>query len=110
MAETSNPPPQPPLAASVHCMHIQIFNKLAVSLKKLCMPKIREKKSPIHENADANITRDFGDGGSNFRSRLPHTRTPTDDHTVSSSMVRLRRNGSVNTLKDEHKYMCMVPS
>ena len=25
------------------------------------MPKIR-KKSPIHENADANITCDFGDG------------------------------------------------
>ena len=34
------------------------------------MPKIR-KKSPIHENADANITCDFGDGDiSHFRSRL----------------------------------------
>ena len=33
------------------------------------------KKSPIHDNAAANITCDFGDGDiSNFRSRLPHTR------------------------------------
>ena len=32
------------------------------------------KKSPIHENADVNITCDFGDGDINrFRSRLPHT-------------------------------------
>ena len=32
------------------------------------------KKSPIHENADANITCDFGDGDINrSRSRLPHT-------------------------------------
>ena len=35
------------------------------------MPKIR-KKSTIHENADANITCDFGDGDiSRSRSRLP---------------------------------------
>ena len=33
-------------------------------------------KSPIHENADANITCDFCDGDiSRFRSRLPHTHT-----------------------------------
>ena len=32
------------------------------------------KKSPIHENADANITCDFGDGDiSRYRSRFPHT-------------------------------------
>ena len=31
MGAKSNPPPQPPLAASVHCMHIHMFNKLAVS-------------------------------------------------------------------------------
>ena len=34
------------------------------------------KKSPIHENADANITCDFGDGDiSRSRSRFTHTRT-----------------------------------
>ena len=36
------------------------------------MPKIR-KTSPIHENTDANITCDFGDGDiSRCRCRLPH--------------------------------------
>ena len=45
------------------------------------MPKIR-KKSPIHENADANITCDFGDGDiSRARSRLPHTHARTHAHT-----------------------------
>ena len=40
-------------------------------------------KSPIHENADANITCDFGDGDiSHSRSRLPH------GHIVSSIIVR----------------------
>ena len=43
------------------------------------------KKSPIHENADANITCDFGDGDiSRSRSRFTHTRTHT--HT---SLARL---------------------
>ena len=36
--------------------------------------KNTNKDSPIHENEDANITCDFGDGDiSRFRSRLPHT-------------------------------------
>ena len=48
------------------------------------MPKIR-KKSPILENANANITCDFGDI-SRFRSRLPHT--CTHGHIVSSIIVR----------------------
>ena len=44
------------------------------------------KKSPIHENADANITCNFGDGDiSRSRSRLPHTHT----WCVSSIIVRL---------------------
>ena len=43
------------------------------------------KKSPIHENADANITCDFGDI-SRFMSRLPHT-------WFSSIIVRLRFGG-----------------
>ena len=42
------------------------------------------KKSPIHENSDANITCDFGDISS-FRSRLPHTHV----HIVCSIIVRL---------------------
>ena len=46
------------------------------------------KKSPIHENADANITCEFGDGGiSRFRSRLPH------GHIVSSIIGRLAVEG-----------------
>ena len=46
------------------------------------------KKSPIHENADTNITCDFGDGDiSHFRSRLPNT--CTHGHIVSSIIVRL---------------------
>ena len=45
------------------------------------------KKSPIHENVDANITCDFGDGDiSRFRSRLPH------GHIVTSIIVRFIHN------------------
>ena len=46
-----------------------IFNKVVKTMNAK-----NTKKSPIHENADANITCDFGDGDiSRFRSRLPHT-------------------------------------
>ena len=46
------------------------------------------KKSPIHDNADANITCDFGGRDiSRFRSPLPHTRPP--GHIGSSIIVRL---------------------
>ena len=73
MGAKSNLPPQPPSAASVHCMHIHIFNKAKYVLKS--MNAKNTKKSQINENADANITWDFGDGDiSRFRSRLPHTR------------------------------------
>ena len=52
------------------------------------------KESPIHENADANITCDFGDGDiSRFRSRLPHTRP--DGHIVSSIIVRYSANPAI---------------
>ena len=48
--------------------------------------KNTKKKSPIHENAGANITCDFGDGDiSRSRSRLTHTRT--HGHNVSSIIV-----------------------
>ena len=44
------------------------------------MPKIR-KKSTIHENADASITCDFGDGDiSRSRSRFTHARTHARTH------------------------------
>ena len=80
MGAKSNPPPQPPSAASVHCMHIQQSGR---SVKT--MNAKNTKKSTIHENADANITCDFGDGDiSRFRSRLTHTH----DHIVSSIIVR----------------------
>ena len=52
--------------------------------------KIRGKKSPIHENADANITFDFGDRDiSRFRSRWPHGHK--HGHIISSIIVRLCR-------------------
>ena len=49
-----------------------------------------EKKSPIHENADANITCDFGDGNiSRSRSFLSNTRdTYIHTHIASSIIVR----------------------
>ena len=56
MGAKSNPPPQPPSAASVHCMHIHIFNIVKTMNAK------NTKTSPIHKNADADITCDFGDG------------------------------------------------
>ena len=50
------------------------------------------KKSPIYENADANITCDFGEGEiSRFRSRLPHTH----GHIVSSIIVRYHYGASI---------------
>ena len=56
------------------CIFIYIlFNKVAVRKNYECQKY--EKKSPIHENADANITCDFGDGDiSRSRSRFTHTR------------------------------------
>ena len=60
--------------------------KVLKNFKKLWMPKIR-KKSPIHDNANANISCDFGNGDiSRSGSRLPHTLT--DSHIVSSIIVR----------------------
>ena len=66
-------------------MHIHIFNKVAVRKNYECQ---KYEKSPIHENADANITCDFGDGDiSRSRSRFTHTRT--DRRIASSIIVRL---------------------
>ena len=75
-----------------YCMHIHIFNKVAVALK-VWMPKLR-KKSPIHENTDANITCDFGDGdirhlGVGFHTHTAsHTHKQTHTHIVSSIVLR----------------------
>ena len=72
MRAKSNPPPQPPLAASVHCMHIHI-QQIGRKLKTM-NAKILKKKSTIHENMD--VTCNFGDGDiSRSRSRS-HTATP----------------------------------
>ena len=67
------------------------------------MPKIR-KKSPIHENADANITCDFGDGDiSRSWSRLshththPHTRTHTHTHTHTHAHTHTHTQGGVTS-------------
>ena len=56
-------------------MHVRIL--CVKSGRKLkTMNAKNTKKSPIHENADANITYDFGDGDiSRSSSRLPHTHT-----------------------------------
>ena len=83
-------PPQPQSAAcSLHaCSYIQQSGR---SVKSTNAKNTREK-SAIHENADANITCDFGDGNiSCFLSRLPHTRSHghTHGHVVSSIIVRL---------------------
>ena len=59
------------LEPHVHCTHIQ---QSGLSVKS--MNAKNTKKSLIHENADANITCDFGDIN-RFRSQLPHTRPHT---------------------------------
>ena len=67
----SNLPPQPPSAAcSFHAYsYIQQSGRRVKTVSAKNM-----KNSPIHENADANITRDFGDGDiSRYRGRFPHT-------------------------------------
>ena len=48
------------------------------------------KKSPIRENADANITCHFGDGDiSRYRSRFTHTHTHTHTHTDRRTHMRI---------------------
>ena len=67
------------------------------------------KKSHIHENADANITCDFGDGDiSRSRSRFTHTHGQADRRIASSIIVRcILDNGRIivhNMLCCCHKY------
>ena len=70
--QSPNPPPPPP---SVACsLHAYSFIQQSSRSVKTMNAK-NTKKSTIHENADANITCDFGDGAiSRFRSRLLHKR------------------------------------
>ena len=72
-------PPQPICICALHAYsYIQQSGR---SVKT--MNAINTKKSPIHENADTNITCEFGDGDINCcRSRLPAS------HIVSSIIVR----------------------
>ena len=63
----------------IACIYIQQSGRSVKTMND----KNTKKKSPIHENADANITCDFGDGDiSRRRSRLPAS------HIVSSIIVR----------------------
>ena len=50
-------------------------------------PKNSRKKSPIHENADANITCDFGDGDT---SRSRSCLSNTCDTYIASSIIIVR--------------------
>ena len=82
MGAKSNPPPPPPSAAcALHAYsHIQQSGR---SVKGMNVKNTKKN----HENADANITCDIGDGDiSRSRSRLPHTQTygQTDSYIVSS--------------------------
>ena len=63
---------------TVSCITSHVYSYIQQSGRsvKTMNAKNMKKKSPIHENADANITCDVGDGDiSRFRSRLPNTRT-----------------------------------
>ena len=59
------------------------------------MPKLREKKSPIRENADANITCDFGDGDISLLGVGCHISRHTHGHIVSSIIVRCVHAGAL---------------
>ena len=66
-----------------------------------------EKKSPIHENADANITCDFGDGDiSRSRSRLPHTHTHTHTrmHARTHAHTHARTHARTHTHTHTHTH------
>ena len=74
----SAPPPQP--------LHAYSYIQQSGRSVKIMNAKYT-KKSPIHGNADANITCDFGDGDiSRCRSQLPHGQAAS--HVVSSIIVR----------------------
>ena len=75
-------------AAGVKCM---CTRRVKYGRKLKTMNVKNMNKSPIHENADANISCDFGDGDiSCSRSRLPHTRPATHTHTrPNTSLARL---------------------
>ena len=75
MGAKSNPPPPPP---SAQCS-LLAYSYIQQSRRSVKSTNAKNtKKSPIHENADANITCDFGNGDiSRSRSRLPRTRPAT---------------------------------
>ena len=67
-------------------------------------PKNSRKKSPIHENADANITCDFGDGDiSRSRSFLSNTcDTYIHTHIASSIIGRCSTHTCMYTMYTSH--------
>ena len=82
MGAKSNPPPQP--LCCISSLHAYSYIQQSGHSVKTMNAK-NTNKSQIHENADANITCDFGDGDiSCSRGRLPHTHS----HIVSSIIVR----------------------
>ena len=85
-------PPPTTTVSCINSLHAYSYIQQSGRCVKTMNAK-NTKKSLIHENADANITCDFGDGDiSHFRSQLPHTRTHDHaaSHIVSSIIVRWR--------------------
>ena len=77
------------LAFTQSFMHAYSYIQQIGRSAKSMNPK-NTKKSPIHKNACANITCDFGDGDINrSRSRLPHRPTPVHTYIVTSIIIRL---------------------
>ena len=63
-------------------------------------PKNSRKKSPIHENADANITCDFGDGDISRSRSFLSNRCDTYIHT--SLVAQARRHDDGTTARRRH--------
>ena len=83
----SNPPPTTTLSC-ISSLHVYSYIQQSGRSVKSMNAKNTEK-TPIHENADVNITCDFGDGDiSRSRSRLLHGQTAS--HILSLIIVDSR--------------------
>ena len=80
-------------------MHIHIFNKVAVRKNYECQ-KYEKITDSCHENADANITCDFGDGDiSRFSCRFPYTCMFVSSIIVRFCGLMRRPSSCVNKLR-----------
>ena len=87
MGAKSNLPPQPPSLHQWATCLLHAYSYIQQSGRSVKSVNAKNtKKSLIHENADANITCDFGDI-SRSRSRLPHTHTA---RRPATSLARLQ--------------------